>query len=461
MTSRALVVALGLAAGRAPAAQAQAHTIRGIVFDSIAGRPLSGAVIQAVAVDDGRGTAFSAITDSTGHYVLSGVPAGKFAVGFQHEALSALGLESPIRAVELASDTTVALDLGIPSGPVVRARACGTTDKTGDGLLAGYVLDASTGAVPKATVMVQWIEVNLSGRRLKSDSHRVLATVGEDGTYRACGIPADGPVTVRVSAQGRHTIEMELTSPAGGVTRRDFRLVNATERRGAATIALRVVNDSGAPVPSGLAMIPELDRQATVEHGDAVITDIPAGSWLVTLRSLGFLPREVVLDASPERMQTTIALVRPEPVLDTVRVVASQVRKDSQTVNAIRQRLLTSHGTLIAADNPYVRNSSEATNALRAATGFIVNAPTKVEARAFGTGATCVSKPTATSFEVTGKFLAVYLNGERVPGGLEAINQMVMVRDILAIEAYPDVSSAPFLWRTRDACAVVAFWTKH
>ena len=32
---------------------------------------------------------------------------------------------------------------------------------------------------------------------------------------------------------------------------------------------------------------------------------------------------------------------------------------------------------------------------------------------------------------------------------------------ILAIEAYPDVLSAPFLWRTNDACAVVAYWTKH
>ena len=33
--------------------------------------------------------------------------------------------------------------------------------------------------------------------------------------------------------------------------------------------------------------------------------------------------------------------------------------------------------------------------------------------------------------------------------------------DILAIEAYPDVVSAPFIWRKNDTCAVVAVWTKR
>jgi hypothetical protein len=58
------------------------------------------------------------------------------------------------------------------------------------------------------------------------------------------------------------------------------------------------------------------------------------------------------------------------------------------------------------------------------------------------------------------KVVAIYLDGSRLPGALEALNRMVPPSDILAVEAYPDVMSAPFLWRTRDACAVVAYWTK-
>jgi hypothetical protein len=38
---------------------------------------------------------------------------------------------------------------------------------------------------------------------------------------------------------------------------------------------------------------------------------------------------------------------------------------------------------------------------------------------------------------------------------------MVPVEDVLAVEAYPDVLSAPAQWRTNDACAVIAFWTRR
>jgi len=89
--------------------------------------------------------------------------------------------------------------------------------------------------------------------------------------------------------------------------------------------------------------------------------------------------------------------------------------------------------------------------------------PTKVEGRVYGMKAKpCTSVSAADSMlKVGDKSVAVYLDGSRVPGGLEMINRMVPVKDLLAVEAYPDVVSAPFLWRTNDACAVIAFWTKH
>jgi hypothetical protein len=35
------------------------------------------------------------------------------------------------------------------------------------------------------------------------------------------------------------------------------------------------------------------------------------------------------------------------------------------------------------------------------------------------------------------------------------------MKQVLAIEAYPDVISMPYLWRTRGVCAVIAVWTKQ
>jgi hypothetical protein len=41
------------------------------------------------------------------------------------------------------------------------------------------------------------------------------------------------------------------------------------------------------------------------------------------------------------------------------------------------------------------------------------------------------------------------------------LNSDVLPRQILAIEAYSDVITAPLLWRTNDACAVIAVWTRR
>ena len=102
---------------------------------------------------------------------------------------------------------------------------------------------------------------------------------------------------------------------------------------------------------------------------------------------------------------------------------------------------------------------------LRAARGFRYVSPTEIYGRG-GPRGPCTS-------------VAVYLNGGFFPGGFEALDNMVSIREVLAIEAYPDISFAPFQWRfnrTVDEtqstigksvkkpstpCALVAFWTRQ
>jgi hypothetical protein len=35
------------------------------------------------------------------------------------------------------------------------------------------------------------------------------------------------------------------------------------------------------------------------------------------------------------------------------------------------------------------------------------------------------------------------------------------MRELLAIETYPDATSTPLQWRDNDICAVIAVWTKR
>jgi hypothetical protein len=60
-----------------------------------------------------------------------------------------------------------------------------------------------------------------------------------------------------------------------------------------------------------------------------------------------------------------------------------------------------------------------------------------------------------------GKSLAIYIDGGRFAGGLEELGTMVSMRDVLAIEAYPDMMNVPAQWQSTNTCAVVAIWTKR
>src|SRR3954469_11615479 len=109
-------VALLVAASAASAQLAvvgPTHSIRGVVFDSIARAPLSGAVVQAAMFDssgkDKRtigapSRTFTAVSDSAGRFLLAGLPSGKYGLGFQHDALAALGIDSPVRGIDLGAD---------------------------------------------------------------------------------------------------------------------------------------------------------------------------------------------------------------------------------------------------------------------------------------------------------------------------------------------------------------------
>jgi len=235
------------------------------------------------------------------------------------------------------------------------------------------------------------------------------------------------------------------------------------------TIKFRVVDDTGAAFNRGRATIIELERSAPIENGTVTLADLPNGLWHISIRAIGFYPESLTIRTPLSDRVRTINMHRMPETLAAVPIVS---HRDSTVLADIDARMRVASGTLITADNLSVRNSVYATDAIRIARGFSWKSPTRVVTRGTskgggGSSAQCESLASADSIvkrngvRTVPKFVAVYLDGARLPGGLESINRMVPVADILAIEAYPDVLSAPFLWRTNDACAVIAYWTKR
>jgi hypothetical protein len=443
-------------------AQGTNHVVSGVVFDSVAHAPLVGAVIQ-IALADASARIFTTTADSAGHYRVAGLPTGRFGIVFQHDALNALGIDAPLRAFELGSDTSVTMNLAIESGPVTRLRSCGK-DAGGDsdGMLAGYVVDAvRVTPIPRATIVIRWLETALQRSGLRVVHKEKTVTAGDDGRYLACGVPSDVGIDVEVSAEAFLHVTGRVSIPSGGAARQDFHLPikGATST---ASFSARVVGADSLPIASGVVSVDALSMDTPVRNGSFTLGGIPAGTWFVEVRSLGHEPRSVMMLASDvPSVAPTLVLERTPVMLDAVTVIGKAGR-ETRILSDILSRSSVAAGTTFLPGNSWLKAAETPTDVLRAARGFTQKGFAKVEGRPYvtkgGTLSACQSK-SADAPAANDKSVAIYLDGLRYPAGLEALNNDVLPRQILAIEAYPDVMSAPSVWRTNDACAVVAVWT--
>src|SRR4051812_12085996 len=80
--------------------------VQGIVYDSIGGAPLAGAVVQIALAED-RTHVQSATADSAGRFRVNDLRAGAYFIGFFHPMLDSLGLDTPVRRVSVSSGQSV------------------------------------------------------------------------------------------------------------------------------------------------------------------------------------------------------------------------------------------------------------------------------------------------------------------------------------------------------------------
>jgi hypothetical protein len=93
-------------------------TVRGVVRDSIANAALPNATVQLFAGNFIR----TATTDSAGSFIVTGVPTGRYTIGFLHPLLDSIGIDSPLREINVVGPTEI--DLAIPSPSRIRQAIC-------------------------------------------------------------------------------------------------------------------------------------------------------------------------------------------------------------------------------------------------------------------------------------------------------------------------------------------------
>ncbi|MEO8622034.1 MAG: carboxypeptidase-like regulatory domain-containing protein [bacterium] len=444
-----LAMSLVVVAHEAATAQGDSHTLRGTVFDSVAHAALPGAVVQAVQVDSVAGMksrAYTATTDDHGRFKIGGVPTGRFAVGFQHDALNALGLESPLRIVELGSNADVSVDLAIPSGPVVRAQRCPSSQgDSGDGMVAGYVLDAMTSArLDTVSLELRWAEPQRSANSERGATHHRIATVDSTGRFVACGVASGVDLAIAVTRSGYRGVSGEIVVPAGGVLRRDFHLTQPAVRHGSATLTGRVTYADSVPVRVGHVLIPALEVDAEIVDGSFSVSRLPPGTWAVEVRALGFDPRRALVDLSAYATTSLRLVIKNNAQLLAGMTVVGVASADRKKMVEILDRQRVGFGTWFMPGDERLARADKLSDLLQYAAGFHLDGHGGMEGRVKGGLGLTRCRPT------------YFIDGRRMLG-----LEMPPMSDVLAVAAYPDIAGTPVNWRDGRMCAAIAIWTKH
>ncbi len=446
--------------------------ISGFVRDSLAGKPLAGAVIQMVPSATPWAAGRTATSDSIGRYSIDSVAPGQYLFGFQHPRLDSLGLDAVSKTLQVDKAIRfLRADLALPSGRTFVTMLCGARSDS-SGAVIGRVFNADDGApVTGGSVVVHFAQMRIDAGGVRKVPMQVVAPFGADGRFVACGIPTDAAILAQARAgTGDATgksgmsgeIEMvfmpkvpllhrdmliamrdsEPVVPSGAAPKASPRATIA--RTGTARMTGRVTSADGRPVNGARVSVQDTDISTLTDSSGAFrAAGLPAGTRTVEVVAIGFAPVRLAADLRANRETTVpISVGSRVTTLGAVNVTATPDRA------GFRKRRAAGLGYFLDANQMEQRGAQNVAMALTTApalrnNGFSVDNPTRplISGRN-----NC--KPVA------------YLDGQQIQDGLGGIDDLLTIRRVGAIEVYANPTEAPPQFHGQGNCAIVIVWTK-
>lgn len=447
----AFVASTSAVVAQQPAPAGPTATAVGVAFDSLRGRPLSGALIR---VDS---STLVGQADQEGRFRIEGIAPGGHVLRVEHPILDTLGLVLRSPNYAFIAGGTVGVELVIPGEEAFVQYVCSAAWRNrGPAVLMGRVREADNG-VPAAGARVSlvWYEVEVTNAVRRAP--RVRETqVAPDGTYKICGLPAqlDGKVQVIRGSQTSGEIpinfgtdlvylrSMGLASQVAAAAGDSSRPVTL----GTARVTGRVINNGGIPLPNARVQLEGTTRVATTRaNGDFVLDSLPSGTQSLSVRLLGYAPIEQAVDlVSSQPVSVIIKMTEFVPVLEAVRVTASRERGLESVGFNRRRRVGQGH---FMDDDDINENSTHFSDVLRAAPGI----------RVVPSG---MNRQVITSTRSPNGCVAVWVDGNMwqslEPGD---IDDFVRPNELAALEIY-NPSTTPAEFQSRGgSCLTIVAWT--
>jgi hypothetical protein len=454
--------------GGAAAAVAALGTIAGAVFDSLDNRPLPAAHVHV------RRLARDVVADSAGHFRIDAVPVGAQLVWADHPTLDSLGLFilGATVSVKPGGDTQVLL--AIPSfasiwrtfcaGPVPNAAA-------GQGLIFGRVRSALGDAVDSTTVVeATWLADG--GRHMAG-----TASLDDQGSYAACGVPRDRALTIRAKSGMESSLPFVTRLRDRPMARRNLTLGSVLEVALEATSAM-MLDTLAAPGDARTTLVGTVRDTAghgirdarvrvtgmpgegrTDETGRYVVHGAPAGLRLLTVSAIGYLPSRAMADVYANDSVRFDAVLGRATVLSEVKVTGRAMF--DERVRYLDQRRRVGWGYFV--DSLTVERSILVRHTIDAPGVHI--AVSNVGAwYAFTTRPNLFDgTPNPDFTRMSGCVMPMYIDGRLAEW--EEVDAMKGLHAIAWIEVHPSFSGIPedllpSMLNARNACGAILVWTK-
>ncbi|MBY0492182.1 MAG: carboxypeptidase regulatory-like domain-containing protein [Gemmatimonadaceae bacterium] len=352
---RRLLLAAALLLGAVSRAQGQdaappraepprAEPLRGVVFDSLARKPLADAMVRIV------GTSALAKTDDKGRFRFDSVTTGPVGLQVEHPMLDSIGLYE--LTARVAHDGRTEARVAVPSFATMTRAVCGRAVAGDSAMVYGTLLTPQSAPAANAPVRFSWLSVRVAGstiapRQMHYDTH-----TDSLGRFAACALPYDEPVeftahdarndgwtlTMPIPAQHARILRQELmlsvTADVRALTEGDVLGVRPT--RGPRSVVRGAVQGTdGQPVPNAVVYVGTLAELRADSSGRFFAPDIPVGSHRIEAFAVGRMPRSRVANV---RVGDTANVVLTLDRVTALGIVRTQATTASALVLGFEER---------------------------------------------------------------------------------------------------------------------------
>ncbi|MEO7083539.1 MAG: carboxypeptidase-like regulatory domain-containing protein [Gemmatimonadaceae bacterium] len=343
------------------------QTMRGLVRDSLSGRPIPSARVSLV------GTSLSSTTNAKGEFVMSGVLPGEYEVEITTPSLDSV--RALHRSALEFADASQSLEVRVPNGAQLQAALCGAVGLDKPGVIVGSVrVMRDTVPAKGQPVAVEWSETSLHEGNAKEIGaeirNRWLETKTDaSGMFRFCGVPVNTSLTVHAeTGSGASNVANLRLGDNARFGRADITVDGSVAR--SSVLTGLVVDSTGKPMFAAEVSIPDASKTTTADaRGAFRLNELLPGVHRVVVRRVGYSALEVTIMLEANRTIDRRLVLNRVVTLDSLVATASAI---DPAMREFEENKKIGLGRFLTRDNLAKAGQTRLSSILASVTGLVV-----------------------------------------------------------------------------------------